>query len=315
MSSERRRRLVEIARERELLVVEDNPYGLLRFEGEPLEPLYALDGGDYVLLPRHVLEDPLARDPARLALRAAAGDGEGRARQAGVGPLHLDPDPVLRRRVLRRGALARLRRRACRRSIASGATRCSRRSSATSPPQATWTRPEGGLFIWATLPDYIDTTDLLAKALRENVAFVPGAAAYVDGRGGSSMRLNFSGIDRGRDPRGDPADRQGRLASRSTCSSRSPASTKYRTFRPPPGIQTFRPPPRLRVRGRTGQLRVGRRGARSVARAVKVAVLKGGRGLERQVSLRSGARVEDALALARSRGGARSTSAPTWSRR
>ena len=60
------------------------------------------------------------------------------------------------------------------------------------PPQAEWTRPEGGLFVWATLPDYIDTTDLLAKALREEVAFVPGRAAYVDGRGGSSMRLNFS---------------------------------------------------------------------------------------------------------------------------
>ena len=65
-------------------------------------------------------------------------------------------------------------------------------SSATSREQAEWTRPEGGLFLWATLPDYIDTTDLLAKALRENVAFVPGRAAYVDGRGGSSMRLNFS---------------------------------------------------------------------------------------------------------------------------
>jgi 2-aminoadipate transaminase len=63
------------------------------------------------------------------------------------------------------------------------------------PEQAEWTRPGGGLFIWATLPDYIDTTDLLAKALRENVAFVPGRAAYVDGRGGSSMRLNFSASD------------------------------------------------------------------------------------------------------------------------
>src|ERR1051325_2457034 len=60
------------------------------------------------------------------------------------------------------------------------------------PEQSVWTRPEGGLFLWATLPDYIDTTDLLAKALRENVAFVPGRAAYVDGRGASSMRLNFS---------------------------------------------------------------------------------------------------------------------------
>ena len=52
--------------------------------------------------------------------------------------------------------------------------------------------PEGGLFVWATMPDYIDTTDLLAKALRENVAFVPGEAAFVDGRGSGSMRLNFS---------------------------------------------------------------------------------------------------------------------------
>jgi 2-aminoadipate transaminase len=64
------------------------------------------------------------------------------------------------------------------------------------PREAEWTQPGGGLFIWATLPDFIDTGDLLAKALREErVAFVPGSAAYVDGRGGSSMRLNFSGAD------------------------------------------------------------------------------------------------------------------------
>ena len=63
------------------------------------------------------------------------------------------------------------------------------------PPEASWTRPQGGLFLWATLPDYLDTTDLLARALSRNVAFVPGRAAYLDGRGGSSMRLNFSGVD------------------------------------------------------------------------------------------------------------------------
>jgi 2-aminoadipate transaminase len=63
------------------------------------------------------------------------------------------------------------------------------------PREADWTHPQGGLFIWATMPDYIDTTDLLARALREHVAFVPGRAAFVDGRGGSSMRLNFSGVD------------------------------------------------------------------------------------------------------------------------
>jgi len=63
------------------------------------------------------------------------------------------------------------------------------------PREAEWTRPAGGLFIWATLPDFVDTTDLLAHALRDNVAFVPGEAAYLDGRGRSSMRLNFSGSD------------------------------------------------------------------------------------------------------------------------
>ena len=65
------------------------------------------------------------------------------------------------------------------------------------PAAATWTEPEGGLFIWATLPEYIDTGDLLAKALRADVAFVPGQAAYIDERGRSSMRLNFSGVDAG----------------------------------------------------------------------------------------------------------------------
>jgi 2-aminoadipate transaminase len=60
------------------------------------------------------------------------------------------------------------------------------------PPQAEWTHPRGGLFIWATLPDFIDTTDLLARCLRDNVAFVPGEQAYLDGRGRNSMRLNFS---------------------------------------------------------------------------------------------------------------------------
>jgi 2-aminoadipate transaminase len=62
------------------------------------------------------------------------------------------------------------------------------------PAEATWTEPQGGLFVWATLPDYLDTTDLLARALQHNVAFVPGRAAYLDGRGASSMRLNFSGV-------------------------------------------------------------------------------------------------------------------------
>lgn len=191
LSLERRRRLVEIAREREIMLVEDNPYGLLRFEGEPLPTLYSLDGGDYVLYlgtfskilsPGIRIGWVCAPPPvrAKLVLGKQAADlctstlsqyfvreyfGEGRW----LGYVEELRD-VYRSR---RGAMLR--------ALAS-----------YFPRQAGWSEPEGGLFVWATLPDYIDTTDLLAKALRENVAFVPGEAAFVDGRGSGSMRLNFS---------------------------------------------------------------------------------------------------------------------------
>ena len=69
------------------------------------------------------------------------------------------------------------------------------------PAQAEWTRRPAACLVWATLPEYIDTGDLLAKALRDDVAFVPGSAAYVDGRGSSAMRLNFSGLTRTRSAR------------------------------------------------------------------------------------------------------------------
>jgi 2-aminoadipate transaminase len=195
LSLERRRRLVELARSREVLVVEDNPYGLLRYEGEPQVPLYQLDGGDYViyvgtlskiLSPGIRLGWAVAPPPVmeKIALGKQATDlctstltqyfaleyfAEGRWRE------YVDSlcEIYRARRDTMLEALER-----------------------HFPPQATWTKPGGGLFVWATLPDYIDTSDLLAKALRENVAFVPGAAAYVDGRQGSnSMRLNFSGSD------------------------------------------------------------------------------------------------------------------------
>ena len=120
------------------------------------------------------------------------------------------------------------------------------------PREAEWTHPQGGLFIWATLPDYIDTTDLLARALQEHVAFVPGRAAYVDGRGGSSMRLNFSGVDEDADPRGRSAGSARSCASRWRCTARSPArapATSHsqsggRAGPIPDGLATVHPLPR-----------------------------------------------------------------------
>ena len=141
------------------------------------------------------------------------------------------------------------------------------------PRETTWTTPQGGLFIWAKLPDYIDTTDLLARALREHVAFVPGRAAYLDGRGGSEMRLNFSGV--GDDDIREGIRRIGKVVSEQVA--------LYGT------LTGAKPAPEARS-AETG------RPAAPPGGLVKVAVLKGGTSLERTVSLRSGARVEDALA-------------------
>jgi 2-aminoadipate transaminase len=193
MSLERRQQLVRIAHQRELFVLEDNPYGLLRYEGDPLPPLYALDGGEYVIYLGTFSK--ILSPGLRLGWTAA-------------------PRPVLEKLNLgKQGAdlcsstlgqffvIEYFARRDWRDLLASLREVYRRRRDVLLealeehlPAEAEWTRPGGGLFIWATLPAYIDTTDLLARALREHVAFVPGRAAYLDGRGGSSMRLNFSGV-------------------------------------------------------------------------------------------------------------------------
>jgi 2-aminoadipate transaminase len=60
------------------------------------------------------------------------------------------------------------------------------------PEGSTWNVPQGGFFVWATVPG-VHTGDMLAKAIEENVAYVRGDAFYQDGQGTDSMRLNFSG--------------------------------------------------------------------------------------------------------------------------
>jgi 2-aminoadipate transaminase len=193
MSLERRQRLVELARIHELLLVEDSPYGLLRYGGTPLPPLYQLDGGDFVI---YIGTFSKILSPGiRLGWAVA-------------------PPPVMEKIVLGKQAAdlctSTLTQYFVREYFAEGRWRRyvedlvgiyrARRDAmiealrAHFPAEATWTEPEGGLFIWATLPPYIDTGDLLAKALRADVAFVPGQAAYVDERGRNSMRLNFSGV-------------------------------------------------------------------------------------------------------------------------
>ncbi|HTY95748.1 MAG TPA: PLP-dependent aminotransferase family protein [Solirubrobacteraceae bacterium] len=209
MSLPRRKRLVEVARERELLVLEDNPYGLLRYDGEALPTLYSLDAESlgragaadlviylgtfskilspglrmgWAVAPRPVLEklnlgkqgSDLCSSPVTQMFVAAY--FRERAR---------DGRPAWEEYVESLRELYRRRRDVMLESL-----------QEHFGDSARWTTPRGGLFVWATLDERIDTTDLLTLALEsDGVAFVPGRAAYMDGRrGSSSMRLNFAGV-------------------------------------------------------------------------------------------------------------------------
>jgi 2-aminoadipate transaminase len=210
MSLPRRRRLIEVARERELLVLEDNPYGLLRYEGEPLPTLHSLDaaaagrGGasDLVIYlgtfskilapglrlgwsvaPRPVLEKMnLGKQGSDLCTSSVTQTFV----DAYFKERHVAGAPAWLHYVQQLCELYRRRRDVMFEAL-----------EEHFGEHASWTTPQGGLFVWATLDERIDTTDLLAHALEsEGVAFVPGRAAYVDGRrGSSSMRLNFAGND------------------------------------------------------------------------------------------------------------------------
>lgn len=64
------------------------------------------------------------------------------------------------------------------------------------PSSVRWSKPEGGMFVWLTLPTHLDGAELLARAIKtKKVAFVPGRAFFADGSGGNTIRLNFSKPD------------------------------------------------------------------------------------------------------------------------
>lgn len=185
---ERRKELLAVAHELDLLVVEDNPYGLLTIEGEPLPALRSMDPGviylgsfsktfapgfriGWVLAPHAVRE--------RLVI----------AQEAAV----LSP-PVFSQFAITdyldnfdwRGQIVAFRDmyRARRDAMLQGL-------SDHMPAAATWTRPTGGFFVWLTLPEGLDSQALLARAVSERVAYVPGNAFYADGFGSRNMRLSY----------------------------------------------------------------------------------------------------------------------------
>ena len=189
MSGQRREHLVALCREAHIPIVEDNPYGLLRFEGSMEPTLRSLDPQNVIYLgtvskvfsPGVRVGWALAEPGVlqRLVLAKEAADLCGSNLNMLITERYLTGD-AWRTNLERLVGTYRRRRDVM---LAALAERF--------PPDATWTRPAGGFYVWATLPPYLDTRALLAAAVERRVAYVPGTAFYPDGRGTDKMRLAF----------------------------------------------------------------------------------------------------------------------------
>jgi DNA-binding transcriptional MocR family regulator len=187
LATDRRRRLVELAREHDLLVLEDDPYGLVRFEGEPAPTLFELDGGERVVYSSSFSKTiaPGLRVGYFVLPKALEQELEALAVSTYITPVLLGQATVLE--FLRRGnldgnlervnALLRLRRDAMLEALE------------RELHGARWSRPEGGYFIWLELRDDVDARALLERAEAAGVTFVPGSDF---GGSASSVRLAFS---------------------------------------------------------------------------------------------------------------------------
>jgi 2-aminoadipate transaminase len=192
LAAERRQHVVEICREAGILVLEDNPYGLLRFDGQPLRPLRADNPDDVIYL-------------GSFSKILAPGLRIGWA---------LLPDHLQRRFYLANEAVTlcppTLNQMLITTYLAEHdwlgqidtyrqlyAERCAAMLAALKefmPDGASWTEPEGGFFVWVTLPDGVDTYPLLYDAIDAGVVFIPGAAFSPSDEPSNQLRLAFSAV-------------------------------------------------------------------------------------------------------------------------
>jgi 2-aminoadipate transaminase len=202
LSETRRQAVVELATRFDVPIIEDDPYGQLRYHGEHLTPLYVLDSRG----------SPTSEDPVRgshvvytstFSKLLAPG-----LRVAWI----LAPAEVIAQLVLvKQGSdlhtstfTQMVAYETCRVGFLDRHIRVirkvySERKAAMltalerhMPSSVQWTRPAGGLFLWITLPPELDARELLQLAVTKRVAFVPGAAFHAAGGGHNTMRLNFS---------------------------------------------------------------------------------------------------------------------------
>jgi 2-aminoadipate transaminase len=190
LAAGRRHRILDICRRAGLLVVEDNPYGLLGFESEPIRALRADDADGVVYLGTFsktfaagvrvgwAVAPPAIRDKLILAAESAVLCHSSFAQLTVREYLNTQP---WQEQIKDFRELYRERRDATLRAL-----------SAMMPPGCHWTRPGGGFFVWLGLPEGIHAKAMLPRAISSRVAYVPGTGFYADGSGGEYARLCYS---------------------------------------------------------------------------------------------------------------------------
>lgn len=201
LTLERRKRLVELADKYGVPIIEDDPYGQLRFEGDHLPSVVTLDsqyqgpnGGHYsgnviylstfskllapglrlawIIAPQEVIR--------RLVMAKQAADlhtatfNQYVAYEVGKGGF-IDRHVKYIRQVYKERRDVMLE-----------------TMEEVFPEEVRWTRPQGGMFLWAILPPWMDASEVLKKAIERKVAFVPGAPFHPNGGGENTLRINFS---------------------------------------------------------------------------------------------------------------------------
>ena len=201
LSLERRQKLVELADRYGVPIVEDDPYGQLRFEGEHLPPVKVVDcqwrnenngyySGNVIYLSTF---SKILAPGIRLAWVVAPPEVIRKLVLAKQGTdLHTSTFNQMVAYEVGRGGFLDKHANVINRVYRARRDTMLDALSEFMPTGVQWTRPQGGLFLWVTVPAGMDTADILTKAVENKVAFVPGAPFFPDGSVKNTMRLNFS---------------------------------------------------------------------------------------------------------------------------
>jgi len=191
MPERRRLEIIEIARKYNVLIVEDSPYREVRFSGTPQRTMYELDGTGQVILlgtmskifvPGFRLGWIVAHEEVidKLVVAKQNTDLCTSSFVQKIAAKYFDKG-YFEPNLAKTNAMYKEKRDAMVEAF-----------HKFMPKGVKWTEPEGGLFLFVTLPEYIDAEDLFKIAIEENVAFVPGTVFYCNGEGKNTLRINFS---------------------------------------------------------------------------------------------------------------------------